>query len=150
MENIWQVIATTALGALVTLLVGMLVNFVTNKSKKAIERKKQQRQIELRETIDRGLKPILEKIECISENNILLKKAVQANIRVELRDRYNEYIKKGYAPLSIREDLEALYTAYHNLGRNGVMDNLREKFMQLPVDIPNKRVKDIQKRSLKE
>ena len=139
MENIWQAIATTALGALITLIVGMIFNFIKNGSKKAIERRKMQREEELKKTIDEGLAPVLKKIDELQENNFLIRKAVQANIRVELRDRYDEYIKKGYAPLNIREDLEALYIAYHNLGKNGVMDNLREKFMQLPVEPPVKR-----------
>lgn len=139
MENIWQAIATTALGALVTLIVGMIFNFIKNGSKKAIEKRKIQREEELKKTIDESLQPIVKKIDELQENNLLIRKAVQANIRVELRDRYDEYLRKGYAPLNIREDLEALYTAYHNLGRNGVMDNLREKFMQLPVEPPIKR-----------
>jgi len=63
---------------------------------------------------------------------------VQSHIRLDLREEYNRYIKKGYASSTIREDLESLYIAYHTLGKNGVMDNLREKFLALPTEAPSK------------
>lgn len=50
---------------------------------------------------------------------------------------YDEYYtKKGYAPLAVKNDFEFIYMGYHNLGKNGVMDGIHERFMKLPDSAP--------------
>ena len=44
---------------------------------------------------------------------------------------------KKYAPTDAKENFENLYQRYHTLGKNGVMDEKRKAFMQLP-DIKKK------------
>lgn len=64
--------------------------------------------------------------------------AVQLGVQALLRDRliseYNKYHDKGYAPIYARENFENMWTQYHNLGKNGVMDDVHEKFMELPTE----------------
>ena len=64
--------------------------------------------------------------------------SVQLGIQALLRDRlyqtYSHYSDKGYAPLYARENFENMYNQYHNLGANGVMDDLYDKFMDLPLE----------------
>lgn len=64
--------------------------------------------------------------------------SVQLGIQALLRDRlyqtYMHYTDKGYAPLYARENFDNMYKQYHNLGANGVMDDLYEKFMNLPIE----------------
>lgn len=64
-------------------------------------------------------------------------KAQNAGLQSVLKDllkiRYLEWIKKGYAPLDARDDLEKMYQAYHCLGANGVMDQMRKQFLELPI-----------------
>lgn len=64
--------------------------------------------------------------------------AVQLGVQALLRDRliseYNKYHDKGYAPIYARENFENMWTQYHNLGKNGVMDDIHEKFMELPTE----------------
>ena len=60
-------------------------------------------------------------------------KAQNAGLQSVLKDLYLEWIKKGYAPLDARDDLEKMYQAYHKLGANGVMDNMRKQFLDLPI-----------------
>ena len=57
---------------------------------------------------------------------------VQALLRDRLISSYNQYSEKGYAPIYAKENFENMWRQYHNLGVNGVMDGLHEKFMDLP------------------
>lgn len=61
-----------------------------------------------------------------------LQLGVQAMLRDRLYQMYNYYSKKGYATIHAKENFSNLYTQYHNLGQNGVMDEIRDKFMKLP------------------
>lgn len=58
---------------------------------------------------------------------------VQALLRAQMIDDFNHYSEKGYAPIYARENFENCYQQYHRLGANGVMDDLRSKFMALPT-----------------
>ena len=57
---------------------------------------------------------------------------VQALLRDRLYQSYNHFSDKGYAPIYARENFENMWNQYHNLGANGVMDDLHEKFLELP------------------
>ena len=63
-----------------------------------------------------------------------LEKGVQAILRDRLYQSYNHFMEKGYAPLYARENFENMYQQYHNLGKNGVMDDIRDKFLELPLE----------------
>lgn len=63
-----------------------------------------------------------------------LERGVQAILRDRLYQAYNHFTEKGYAPLYARENFENMYQQYHKLGKNGVMDNIREKFLELPSE----------------
>lgn len=73
----------------------------------------------------------------ISENEAKTK-AIQAGVQALLRDRliaeYNEALRKGYAHIYDKENFENMYAQYHNLGANGVMDEIREKYKKLPTE----------------
>ena len=61
-----------------------------------------------------------------------LERGVQAILRDRLYQSYNHFMEKGYAPLYARDNFENMYQQYHNLGKNGVMDDIRNKFLELP------------------
>lgn len=63
----------------------------------------------------------------------LIKKGIQAILKNDLKVRYEYWIEEGYAPDDARDDLEAEYKIYHSLGKNGVMDGRRAKFLSLPT-----------------
>lgn len=69
----------------------------------------------------------------IKEDLLLLKKANQAMIRSELRKRYNIAIAAGYVSFEDKQDFEFLYSQYHSLGSNGVMDECYRDLMELPL-----------------
>lgn len=62
-----------------------------------------------------------------------LKLGIQALLRSQMIAEYNKYNEKGYAPVYARENFENCWKRYHSLGANGVMDDLHEKFLDLPV-----------------
>lgn len=68
----------------------------------------------------------------------LIKKGIQAILKNDLKVRYEHWIEQGYAPDDARDDLEAEYRIYHSLGKNGVMDGRRAKFLNLPTEIAEK------------
>ncbi len=59
---------------------------------------------------------------------------VQALLRSQMIDDYNHYTKKGYAPIYAKENFENCWKQYHALGANGVMDEMRKKFLALPEE----------------
>lgn len=62
-----------------------------------------------------------------------LKLGVQALLRDRLLIVYKQCRDKGFATISERSNFENLYTQYHTLGSNGVMDDIRNKFLALPT-----------------
>ncbi len=46
---------------------------------------------------------------------------------------YNKWSDRGYAPIYARQNFENCWGHYHTLGANGVMDDIHEKFLQLPT-----------------
>lgn len=62
-----------------------------------------------------------------------LKLGIQALLRSQMIAEYNKYNEKGYAPVYARENFENCWKQYHSLGANGIMDDLHEKFLDLPV-----------------
>ena len=107
----WQTLLNTALTMLVGLVVTAIFNGVINISKK-------------KRTMDATR----------DEDFRLLKKGIQALLKNDLKVRYDYWIDREHAPEDAREDLEAEYRIYHALGKNGVMDGRRRKFLDLPTE----------------
>lgn len=63
-----------------------------------------------------------------------IKLGMQALLRDRLYKIYDKCTAKGYATLYERENFENLYLQYHSLGSNGVMDDIRTKFLALEVE----------------
>lgn len=59
---------------------------------------------------------------------------VQALLRDRLYQAYNYHRERGHAPIPAKENFENMWTQYHNLGANGVMDGVHEAFMKLPTE----------------
>lgn len=62
-----------------------------------------------------------------------LKKAIQALLRDRLCERYRDYEQAGWVDIDNRNNFINLYEQYHNMGQNGVMDDIRDKFLALPT-----------------
>lgn len=68
-----------------------------------------------------------------------LERGVQAILRDRLYQSYSHFVEMGYAPLYARENFENMYQQYHNLGKNGVMDDIHVKFFELPSEPQNEK-----------
>ena len=79
---------------------------------------------------------LIRRIKRERQHETATEKGLQALLRDRLIYQYEKYKDKGYAPIYARENFENLYTQYHNLGANGVMDNLHDRFLALPTDPP--------------
>ena len=107
----WATLTTTAL----TMLVGLIITAIFNG---AINVPKKKRAEDARR----------------DEDWRLLKKGIQALLKNDLKVRYDYWLDQGYAPEDAREDLEAEYQIYHALGKNGVMDDRRNRFLAQPKE----------------
>ena len=74
------------------------------------------------------------RIKTIESKNEAVCLGVQALLRDRLIHEYNKYMDQGYAPIYAKENFENMWRQYHNLGVNGVMDEVHKKFMELPTE----------------
>lgn len=65
-----------------------------------------------------------------------IKLGLQALLRAQLISDWNKWSERGYAPIYARENFENCWKQYHSLGVNGVMDDIHDRFMKLPVEPP--------------
>lgn len=63
-----------------------------------------------------------------------MKLALQAILRRDMIEDYNKWKEKGFAPISARLSFENCWEQYHSLGVNGVMDDIHNKFLELPTE----------------
>lgn len=139
----------------VTLIVTALVNWFLNRPKKIKEQREQDKQerqelkdkqeelLELlkklqqtqnaeHEAVSKERTEILQRLGDIQNGNHLLKKGVQILLKNELKLRYEHWLKKGFAPVDAKDDLEKMYQVYHTLGQNGVLTATHDRFLLLP------------------
>lgn len=67
------------------------------------------------------------------KENKALKVGIQALLRAQMISDFNKWTEKGWAPIYARENFENCWERYHALGANGVMDDIRNKFLALPI-----------------
>ena len=67
-----------------------------------------------------------------------VKLGVQALLRAQMIHDYNKWSERGHAPIYARENFENCWEQYHSLGANGVMDDIHNKFLALPIEPPKK------------
>lgn len=60
---------------------------------------------------------------------------LQALLRNELVRRYREYEIKGELSILDKENIEAMFKQYENLGGNGTVKHLMEELLTLPTKI---------------
>lgn len=60
---------------------------------------------------------------------------MQIMLRLELISLAEKYLAKGYCTVEEKELFTAVYNAYHNLGKNGVMNDLYNRVLSLPVSL---------------
>lgn len=81
---------------------------------------------------------IYKKLKKNDKETNAVKLGIQALLRGQMISDYNRWVDKGYAPIYARENFQNCWEQYHSLGVNGVMDDIHEKFMDLPTKRPKK------------
>lgn len=82
-------------------------------------------------------KMMIRQIKDVRAQNDAIKLGLQALLRAQLIADYNKWSEKGYAPIYARENFENCWRQYHALGANGVMDDIHERFRDLPTEYGN-------------
>ena len=85
-------------------------------------------------TVAAILRFIYRKIAELRAAQRALESGIQALLRAQMISDFNKYSELGYAPIYARENFENCWRQYHALGANGVMDDLRAKFLALPTE----------------
>lgn len=123
MMQLYQILSLLGVGTLCSLIVTYVFNSITNGAK---ARKKKNQEL----------------LEALEKRDETMRLGIQALLRDRLLEIYEKCCKQGYAPIPVRENFENIYSRYHDLGANGVMDSVRDKFLALPMNKPEaKRVK---------
>lgn len=84
------------------------------------------------------VKYMLNQVKQNRKDTEAVKLGLQALLRSQMISDYNKYSEKGFAPVYARDNFENCWKQYHSLGANGVMDDLHEKFLDLPTEAPHK------------
>jgi hypothetical protein len=96
------------------------------------QRSKEEIKSDIRDTIREAIEPMKKDLE-------IIKKGTQAGLRYDLFMMADEWLAKGFCPRRIKADFEHLYTQYHLLGKNGVMDSTYQAILALPESLPEKK-----------
>ena len=78
------------------------------------------------------LAALLGRMKKIIADTRSMKLGIQAMLRAQMIADWNKWSERGYAPIYAKDSFEACWKQYHNLGANGVMDGIHDKFMALP------------------
>ena len=70
------------------------------------------------------------------DTDILMKKALQALLRNELREQYVRFINQGWVDIDDKSNFSNMYDIYHSLGKNGVMDEMCKQVLELSTQPP--------------
>ena len=87
-------------------------------------------------TINKARKSHEEEKEEAEKKEKALADGVQALLRQSIVTNYNKYTPKKACPVYAKENLEAVYKAYAQLGGNHTAKQLYEELMKLPTDLP--------------
>lgn len=79
-----------------------------------------------------GYRNISARLKEEQKKNKAIADGVQCLLRESIVENYNRYSDKGYCPIEAKENIEALFQAYSNLGGNHTAKKLYETLMAMP------------------
>lgn len=138
---------STASGVMISYVVTQICVAAHRNTTKYKEMKRKEEDERLTKVVDQSLEPKFDKIDGkldgldkkvtkVEEDLGSVKKGTQASLRSDLYRIFNECQTKGYASQDERNNFINLYEKYHNLGANGVMDDIHNQFLELPAKKP--------------
>lgn len=75
------------------------------------------------------------KLKGVKKKDKAIEEGVQALLRNELVRRYREYETKQEMSILDKENVEAMFKQYENLGGNGTVKKMYEELLELPTKI---------------
>lgn len=111
--DIYQILIVVGIPSVISGLVAMLIN----RGMKARDAKQEE---------------IRQQNEALEKQNAAMMLGVQALLQDRLLQGYKHYQEKGWAGFEDRQTMENMYNQYHTLGKNGIMDGYRKRFLLLP------------------
>lgn len=75
------------------------------------------------------------KLKGVKKKDKAIEEGVQALLRNELVRRYREYETKQEMSILDKENVEAMFRQYENLGGNGTVKKMYEELLELPTKI---------------
>ena len=82
-----------------------------------------------------GIGFLSSKLKKNREKEKAIEEGVQALLRNELVREYREYKAKGELSILDKDNIEAMFKQYKNLGGNGTVKHLVEEILELPTKI---------------
>ena len=132
-EVIISLIVSTIISVTVSTIVGFIIKrFLTNYDKKQEEKqtkRKEERIEEIKDIVTEVVSPVVKDLKSLKEGS-------QALLRSKLYNIYDDCTEKGFATIDEKNNFENIYSNYHSLGKNGVMDSIRDEFLKLPSSKP--------------
>lgn len=128
----YQILMICGIGTLSSLVITFLFNLLVNMGKK--KQAEQKKQIEEQ---NKKIQDLKNDVDGLREDIELLKQGTQALLRNQLYETSDRFNDKGYATVEEKNNFENMYKKYHNLGKNGVMDNLYEAVLDMPTNPPS-------------
>lgn len=129
-------IICTVAELVITTVVGFLLKRWWDKreeEKKELERLREEQRARVEQARCETVKQSLHnELKPIKQDMLLMKRAMQKDIRRSLRQDAQLYRNRGYASHQEKTEFDELYWVYHNLGKNGVVDRDHEDVMNLP------------------
>lgn len=86
-------------------------------------------------TLGAGIGFLSSKLKKDKAKDKAIEEGVQALLRNELVREYREYKAKGELSILDKDNIEAMFSQYKNLGGNGTVKHLIEELMELPTKI---------------
>lgn len=80
----------------------------------------------------------LKRIKANDKKTESVRLGVQALLRDRLIHEYNKALDLKYAPIYAKDNFENMWKQYHNLGQNGVMDEIHSEYMSFPTEKEDK------------
>lgn len=162
-------IITLIISILSLIGVPTIMSFVINKQLKKAEKvreethelkaaeAKRERISEIKTVMGESIKPIEDrldhvdmKISSISKDMDLSKAGTLSSLRYNIVELYNAVRKRGYKTEVEKETFEKMYQAYHNLGGNHYVDELKDEWRSIPDEVAYKAKRKKDKKPLLE
>lgn len=77
---------------------------------------------------------LMAKFKKYNTEQAALRAGVQAMLRSQMIDMYNQYKDEKKVPIYVKDNFENVWQSYHNLGANGVMNGIHDEFMDFETE----------------